>query len=242
MKTKIELENNVKYHYEILGFATFKDIMKKFEENFKFYRIANEGKVNAKEIVYDVPNNMLSNFGIVISKQYEDGKIMLKVRKLSSLKGAMKRPSKKFALGELGKDEEPKDFSLQITQAIENSFNTKFTVDLDAFVKETIPKIQIDIEATKYQLICGTGYRAYMLFENITYRDLKTNNKVMRPSVTLQLPNGNDIPENKEILDTIDKKISELALYNYSRFEIAKQLLYPDVKPQEKTQTVEEEE
>ncbi len=230
---KLELDNTRRYHFVILGLAEFKDIIKKFVSILKFYRFENQGKVKSKEIIYDMPDDLLSDSGIVISKLIENGKIFLQVNKLSSLKGELKRPSKKYNLGTIGKDEEPKDYSLQITQAIESSFTTQFTVDLDAFVQKTIPKIEIDISATKYKIICGSGYRAAMFFEETLYKDIKTGKKVKSSGITLQLP-ADSSPENDEILKTIDRQISEIALYNLSRFEIAKQLLYP--KPIEESE------
>lgn len=176
---------------------------------------------------------MLSDSGIVLSKLYEDGKVMFNVRKLSTLPGQLKRPSKKFILGELEVDEEPKDFSLSIASAIENSFNSTFTVDLDAFVKQTVAKIEITVDAVKYKIISGTGYRASILFENALYRDIKTNKKVSQQGVTLQLPLGEENEKcNQELLNVIDKKIEELAPSNLSRFEIAQRLLYPKVEEQ----------
>lgn len=227
MENKLEFDNKKRYHYVLLGFAKFEDILKIMTENLKFYRIANMGPLHEKEIFYDVPGNMLSDSGIVISKQYENGKIRLKVRKISRLQGELKKPSKKFELGVLGKNEEPKDFSLQISSAIESAFNTKFTVDIDAFVRMTEPKIEVLVDANQYQIICGTGYRATMIFENATYRDIATNKKVSRLGVTLQLPSA-EYEESRELLDLIDKQISSLARINLSRFEIAEQLLYSE--------------
>lgn len=240
--SKLEQEKIKRYHYVVIGFGEFKNILRKLDENLKFYRFENQGKTKVKEIIYDVPNNMLSDSGIVLSKLYEDGKVLFNVRKLSTLPGQLKRPSKKFILGELEVDEEPKDFSLNIASAIENSFNTAFTVDLDAFVKQTRPKIEILIDAQKYKIIGGTGYRASILFEEAVYRDIKTNKKVSRTGVTLQLPMGEENEKcNNEILNIIDRKIEEIAPNNLSRFEIAKKLLYPQDSIDVETKKTEEE-
>ena len=221
------LEKVERYHYVVLGFATFEKVLKKIEDLLKFYRIENQGKTNAKEIIYDVQNNMLSDAGVVLSKQYEDGRIMFNVRKISQLPGVLKRPSKKFILGELQADADPKDFSLEISSAIESSFSTPFTVDLDAFVKQTMPKIEININANKFKIIGGTGFRGYIIQEKVIYRDIKTNKKVEREGVTLQLPLSDAYAdENKKILDIIDREVKELGLFNASRFEIAQKLLY----------------
>ena len=227
---KLEQTNVQNYHYVMLGFADFKKIFKKLEGLLKFYRIENKGKEFAKEIIYDVPDNLLSDAGIVLSKRYETKRIFLNVRKISKLPGEMKRPSKKFILGELESDIEPRNYSLQISSAIENSFSTTFTVDLDSIVKQTIPKIEININSNKYHIIGGTGFRADFFYEIATYKDIKTGKKVDREGVTLQLSNNKEYEEeNKQILDLIDRQIKELALYNLSRFEIAQMLLYPKV-------------
>lgn len=244
VNNKLELENVQRYHYVLIGFSDFKKVLKKLTDLLKFYRIEYQGKVSGKEVIYDVPNNLLSDSGIVLSKQYEDGKIMLKVRKISQLPGEMKRPSKKFMLGELETDAEPRDFSLQISSAIENSFAATFTVDLDSFVKQTVPKIQIDVNSQKYLIIGGTGYRAIMLYETAIYKDIKTGKKVSRDGITLQLNNDEKSQEeNAKILDLIDREIKELALYNVSRFEIAQKLLYPKpIEPDEEDRFTDEEE
>ena len=239
--SKLELENSREFHFVLLGYSKFKDIISKLAGLLSYYRIVDAGKVSLKEVVYDVEDNTLSNAGIVISIQEEKGKDVLKVRKLSRLVGNMKRPPKTYVLGSVEEGEEPKDYSLQVSSAIESSFSTPFTVDLDDFVKKTIPKIEVDIEATKYNVICGTGYRANILCEKATYKDIKTGKKIVRNGVTLLLPRE-ERPESEELLKTIDGKVCELALYNYSRFEIAQKLLYPKAEAEQEEQLSEEEE
>ena len=224
---KGELENIRRYHYVFLGFSKFEDVYEKLQSLLKFYRFEYAGNSNAKEVIYDVPDDLLSSSGLVLSKQFEDGKIMFNVRKLSFLPGAKERPSKKFLLGELEADEEPKDFSLEISSAIENSFTTSFSVDLDSIVKQTMPKIEIIIKAKKYKIIGGTGFRGYLIYENAIYKDIKSGKKVSRLGITLQFSASREWEEeNKKILDIIEREVKELALYNVSRFEIAQKLLY----------------
>lgn len=229
VNSKLELEDSEKKHYVLVGFAEFKKILKKLEEEFKFYRFEYQGKASEKEVIYDVANNLLSDSGVVLSKDCEDGKIKFKVTKISKLQGVLKRPTKEFLLGELETDAEPKDFSLQISTAIENSFSSSFTVDLDSFVRQTYPKIQIDIKSQKYEMIGGTGYRAIILYETAIYKDLKTGKKVSKDGITLKLSSDKESQEeNVKVLDIIDRRIKELALYDVSRFEIAQKLLYSD--------------
>ena len=227
---KHDIEQTVNYHFVLLGFSSFKKVLEKMSELLNFYRFENIGKSDAREIIYDVTGNVLSDAGIVLSKQFEDGKILFNVRKISLLPGAMKKPSQKLILGELESDEEPKDFSKEITAAIENTFSTPLTMDLDSFVKRTFPKIEIKIRGEKYKIIGGTGFRGLLVHEFATYKDIRTNKKVEKEGVVLQLSSLPEYEkENAKFLDFIARQVKELGLYNASRFEIAHKLLYPKV-------------
>ena len=227
-------ENIQRVHYVILGFYTFKDVLKKLEDMLKFYRLEDLGVKKEKEIIYDTKGDLLSNAGIVISKNYHDQKVEFNVTKISMLPGEMKRPSQKFLLGDLEEDSEPRDFSLEVSAAIENLFGVKFTFDLDSIVRQTFPKIAIDIDKHEYNIIGGTGYRAKLSYENNVYRDVASNNKVTSDGVTLKIFLDEKYQEeNKKILDMIERKIKELGLFDLSRFEIAKKLLYPPVEEDE---------
>lgn len=225
---KLELENVQSYHFVFVGFANFKQVFQKITENLPYYRFEKAGKESEREIFYDVPDGLLTTAGLVLSKWYNGNKIFFHVRKLSKLVGAMKRPAKKFLFGSCEEIDQPRDFSLQIASAIENSFSSPFSVDLDSIVKQTRPIIDVDVQSEKYSIICGTGYRAEMLYENATYKDLKTGNKVSRLGVTFKVP-LEEREETDEILDTLSKKVFGLALYDNSRFEIAEKLLYSKI-------------
>lgn len=225
---KLELENVQSYHFVFVGFAEFKDVFKKLIENLPYYRFEHAGKEKEREIFYDVPDELLSTAGLILSKWYSGNKIYFHIRKISTIVGAMKRPSKKFLFGSCEDIDEPKDFSLQISSAIENSFTSPFTVDLDSIVKSTRPIIEVDIQSDKYNIICGTGYRAVMLYENAIYKDIKTGEKVSRLGVTFKFP-LEEREETDEILDVLSRRVLGLAHYDNSRFEIAQQLLYSKI-------------
>lgn len=226
---QIEFENYKECHFVILGYSEFKDVYAKFVSNLKFYRLENKGKYNTEEVIYDVPENTLTDAGIIISSIKEGGKRYLRVKKISLLTGELKRPTKTYILGELYEGEEPEDYSLQLAQTIENSFTMKFTIDIDEVVKKTEPKIEIDIENNSYKMICGTGYRAELIYEKAVYKDIKSKNKVEMEGVTLRIPQQ-PCKESDELLAFIDHKVVELAPYNLTRYEIAKKLLYPQVE------------
>ena len=211
----------------------FNKVLKKLDRELKFYRFEYDGKFKGNEIIYDINSNLLSNAGLVISKQMDEGKSYFKVRKISNLPTAFKSRAQKFFLGECDGNEEPKDFPIQISQAIENSFSTEFTIDLVSIVRKTMPKIQIEVKGQRYKILGGLGYEAVLFFEKTTYKDLVTNKKVKRLGVTLILPQGEEFEcENAEIIEAVDHWCKELVPYQQTRFEIAKRLLSAVNKPE----------
>lgn len=228
---KLEMQNSQSYHFVFVGFADFNRVFKALVENLPYYRFANQGNTTEKEIFYDVPDELLSNAGLILSKWYNAGNIYFHIRRLSQSIAGSKRPTKKFLFGSCEDGDEPKDFSLQIASAIEHSFTSPFSVDLDSIVKQTMPKIEVVIQSTKYQIICGTGYRAIMEYENATYKDIKTGKKVSRLGVTFKFP-LEEREETEEILRVIDRKVKGLGSFDLSRYEIAQKLLYT-IPPEE---------
>ena len=224
---KLEMKNTLDYHYVFVGFADFKKVFKNLTENLPYFRFANKGSSIEKEIFYDVPDGLLSSAGLILSKWYNKGKIYFHIRRLSQPVAGTKRPSKKFLFGSCEDEDEPRDFSLQIASAIEHSFTSPFSVDLDSIVKQTAPKIETVIESQNYEIICGTGYRATMEYEKATYKDVKSGKKVVRLGVTFNFP-FEECEETDEILRVIDRKVKGLASFEISRYEIAEKLLYSE--------------
>lgn len=224
---KLEAEDIKKAHYFFIG-KNYRKTIKKLDDNLPFFRVKKIGSFSGLEIIYDVKSNMLSNAGLVISKQYEDDKAFFKVRKISTLPGGYKRPSQKFELAEVLGSEAPKDFPVQIANAISNSFAGAFTIDLVSVVRQTEPKIEIKVSGEKYEIHGGTGYQCQFLCETAVYRDIETRKKVKRLGFTLKLPKEEKWEkENEKVLRAIDHYCKELVYYQESRFEIAKRLLHP---------------
>lgn len=238
---KLELQDALSFHFVFVGFAEFENVLKNLKNNLPYYRISFAEKTEEKEVFYDVANELLSSAGLVLSKWYNHGKIYFHVRKISNLKNVSRRFSKKFLFGPCEEKDEPRDYSLQIATAIENSFSSPFTVDLDSMVKRTMPIFDVNVKSEKYDVICGTGYRATLLYENATYRDLDTGKKASRLGVTLNVP-IEDRPETAEILDVISKRVLGLAFFDNSRFELGQKLLYsqPEEMPIEYDEDQEE--
>lgn len=232
----LENENKEKHHFYIIG-KNERALIAKLEKHLKFYTLRFEKKFTGKEIIFDVPNNMLSNAGLVLSKQYESKNIYFKVRKINFLpKNIKNRASKKFYLAQCTGIEEPKDYPIQIANAIQSSFSEPFTIDLVSIVRQTVPKIEILVHGKKYEIIGGFGYKGALTFEKVVYRDLVTSKKVIKYGVTLILPSSEKEQKyNDEILEIIDKYCTELIPYRSTRFEIAKRLLYPETMQSDET-------
>ncbi len=225
----LENENKEKHHFYIIG-KNEKALIAKLEKHLKFFTLRFQKKFTGKEIVYDVKNDMLSNAGLVLSKQYEEKSIYFKVRKINFLSNSVKkRVSKKFYLAECSGKEEPKDYPIQIANAIQSSFSEPFTIDLVSIVRQTVPKIEMTVHGNKYEVIGGFGYKATLNFEKVVYKDLITGKKVSKYGVTLIVPaSEKEQKYNDEVLDVIDRYCTELVPYRSTRFEIAKRVLYPE--------------
>lgn len=225
----LENENKEKHHFYIIG-KNEKALIAKLEKHLKFFTLRFQKKFTGKEIVFDVKNDMLSNAGLVLSKQYEEKSIYFKVRKINFLPNSVKkRASKKFYLAECSGKEEPKDYPIQIANAIQSSFSEPFTIDLVSIVRQTVPKIEMTVHGNKYEVIGGFGYKATLNFEKVVYKDLITGKKVSKYGVTLIVPaSEKEQKYNDEVLDVIDRYCTELVPYRSTRFEIAKRLLYPE--------------
>lgn len=217
----------IKHHYDMLRDDVSK-VIKKLDRELAFYRFYFDSRVKGVEIIYDTPTDLLSSAGIVLSKQFENGKAFFKVRKLSYLPTELRKPSSKFYLAECSGKETPKDYPIQIASAINNAFSNVFTIDLVEVVKQTIPRYEIKVKGEFYTLTSGTGMKGSIMFENATYKDFSTGRKVKKKGATVALPSDPAFKkEVEEVLDAIERKCKELFPYNESRFEIAQRVLRP---------------
>lgn len=220
----------IKIHYDMIR-DNEAQVVEKLDRELKFYRILFQKKIRGLEIIYDTPNHLLSGAGIVLSKQYDNGKAFFKVRRISYLPTEFRKPSQKFFLTETNKKESPKDFPLQIATSINNAFSNVFTIDLVEVVKQTVPRFEIKLKGNLYSLTSGLGMKVQIVFEKVIYRDCASGRKVKHQSMTLTLPGDPSCKrEVEEIQAAIEKSCKELLRYNESRFEIAERLLRPRVQ------------
>lgn len=217
--------SDVKYHYDMIRDNQDK-IVDKLNLNLGFFSFRKARKIKGVEVIYDTPNKLLSNAGIVLSKQTDEDGSYFKVRKISKIPTEAKRKSQKFALAKCGTREAPKDFALQVSTAINNSFSNVFTIDLAEVVKKTMPMIEIIVKGDVYDISGGTGFKGSLMFEKVTYKDLVTHKKVKREGVTLVLPSDKIYERDVEaVLEGVERYCKELIPYKESRFEIATRVL-----------------
>ena len=224
---KVELQKNDNYHYVLAGFTTFDDVLKTLKKIMPFWRITPSGKMYIKEIFYDNDYNMLSSAGIVLSKSTTNKNTFFNIRRLARV---LNKKNIKYQIDNYcGAKDHPREYAEQIAAAINNCFSTSLTIDLETLVKKTTAKIQIDIFKKNFKLICGSGYKATIVYEKVYYKDLKNGKKVVQDGVSLTVPKG-ELDETAQLLKLIERNIPGLVLYEESRFEIAQKLLYSDDK------------
>lgn len=222
-KKVAELRATDNYHFVFAGFTTFKDALKIMKDNLHFYRFEEGEKKNIKEIFYDNEYNMLSDAGIVLSKSMTTQDTFFNIRRLSRL---LNKRNKKYTIDRrCSPTDHPRDYAEHIAAAINDSFSSSLTIDLENIVKKTQEKILIENNKTIYNVICGSGYRAKLVEEHLLFKDIKTGKKVFQEAVCLSVPSG-EYPETAELLKFIERNISGLVLFKESRFEIAQRLLY----------------
>lgn len=237
--TNIELQTTENFHFVFAGFITFEEVIKRLKEKTPFYRIAQKGKKVIKEIFYDNEYNMLSDSGIVLSKSSTKENTYFNIRRISH--AANIKDSKYRIDGVCQASDHPKDYTKKIATAIENTFMSPLTIDLESIVKKTKEKIEVVIKKTIYDIICGTGYHAEFTHEEVSYKDVESGNKVFQECATLTVPSG-EYEETAHLLNIIERTIPNLVLYKESRFEIAQKLLYSEEQELQLPQEGEDEE
>ena len=111
MKFEMKNQNCRTYHYEFAGFSTFKEALRQLSASLPYYRFEPVGTVSNIEIFYDVPSFLLSNGGIIISKEIEDGEACFNIRKLNLLKNLITR-NEQYLSCPCEFDDSPKDYAL----------------------------------------------------------------------------------------------------------------------------------
>lgn len=220
----------INHHYEMIR-KSQTQVIDKLDAELRFFRIYFDEKFSSIEIIYDTPNNLLTNAGIVLSKLYDGEKYFFRVRKQSYLPIELRKNAiKKYFISTCQPNHTPKDFPLQIASAINDAFQNIFTIDLVDVVKQTIPKYEIKVKGDIYTLASGNGMKGQLVFEKVIYKDFSTGRKVKQNCVNLRLPEGDQFAKEKEeVIDAIDRKCKELLPYSENRFEIARRLLKPRV-------------
>ncbi|MBQ8909093.1 MAG: hypothetical protein IJY90_02250 [Clostridia bacterium] len=222
---KADFQSNDNYHYVIAGFTRFKDVFKKIKKAMPYYRFGKLPKKKITETFYDNEYNMLSDAGIILSKSATKKDAFFNIRRLSR---TLHKKSKKYKIDSGCQSyDHPRDYAQKIATAIDNMFSASLPIDVENIVKKTKPMIEIILDKTPYEMVCGTGFKGKITHENVTYKDVATGKKVIQESVCLSVPVG-DAEETQEILRVIERVTPSLVLFKESRFELAQKLLYPE--------------
>ena len=216
---------DMKYEYDILK-GDEKKIVNKLNFHLGFYSFRPFQKSRKVEIFYDTETNLLSSAGIVLSKVIRDKACFIQISKINYVSSNVNKADKKIKVTDCQSKQTPRDFTFQIATAITNMYQNIFTIDLKKKKKKVSPFIQVKTEENVYQVFGGTGYKATMSFEKITYKDLKHGKKVKRKGATLRtVLDPSYEKERQDLLFGIERYCKELFPYTESKFEIAKRVL-----------------
>lgn len=226
----VEMKNTDIVKYEAIAKKPFDKVLA-LGSILKFYKINYFCPTESNETFYDTSSDVLANAGITLSRIQEGNKVFFKVEQLPSLFNTKKATSKVF-VHKVGVRDKLSDHAFYLVDGIKSIFSTQFSVDLENIIKNAIPKITINIKSQVYKVISGTGFRAYIALEDITYRNHITKKKYKVQGLTVKNESGN-VFENEfiEFNKAIDKYCKELIQVHDVIYEHAKKVTRKVEKP-----------
>lgn len=223
--------HHIRMNYDVL-IDNEKMTLAKLAANLGFYNILYDGKINEVETVYDTDKRLLTGAGLLIRKKHSTKRTYFSLVRISSMANVRMREKKSF-LGECEPKDQPRDFPVQIAEAINKIFNNLFTINVVDVVKHCEPYIVTEITGNRYKIVSGTGYEAEMCFETLKIRDAQTGRKLKLRNFSLSLElNPNYEKEREHILWVIERYCKEFVPLNRNRFEVAEVAVRPRISEQ----------
>ncbi len=230
---------NIRRNYDIYE-KNEKKTLNKLDRALNFFNLSPKSKIKETEIVYDTPNRLFTSTGLILSKKILPKRNYFRISRSNMIKDVSTTETKHF-LGECELKDEPRDFPAEIAKGLNDFMPNLFAVDLLTIVSHLEPYVKIDITGESYQLSSGTGYSATLSFEthkytNLSKQKIKNSRQNMKKRIfSVEMPNDPTfIEERRQIMTAIEKNCKELVPFDRNRFEIAKALLFPQVKEVEK--------
>ncbi|MEG1752056.1 MAG: hypothetical protein RR140_02180 [Clostridia bacterium] len=207
--------------YIVLDEIAFKKIMSLVNVR-KFDVLTNEGKIKKKIVFLDTPNNLLTTNGIIISKVIENSKAYFIVERQKFLPKMFRTGTEKFCKIEINSKDKLMDHKLQVVDAITALYDTSISIDFENILKNALPKIETYTNANCVRLVNGSGLRAFLFFEEITYENLETGRKNFRLGLTVKMDCSKlYLNAFNEYIWNLERLVKELTPISENEFDYA---------------------
>lgn len=220
--------------YTIYSKSGIKEVLA-LENVFPQYTFSFEEKVDTISTFYDNKSGDLATAGINISKNVENGRkghIRIE-REFMQQKGVIvdKNKEEKVYIHPIVVKDTIKDHMFFVIDGITNLFSTQFHIDLEHVVKNSIPKIIINSKAKRYKIYGGTGFKAEMFFEHVSYKNTETGRSDKNIMLTVRLLSSEQfLPSFNDFLAQLEKNVKQLIDSPESKYTIARRMTRPITK------------
>lgn len=216
---------------------------KKILSNARFLSIDDftlEGRNKYSIIYYDTPENLLTNAGILLYKTWEKGNHYFIVQRLSILPSTSKLRRNEIYKHKIDASDTPIMHSFYLINGIVSMFTTQFSIDLENVIKNVKPIIIVNIKGILYKIFSGTGFKANLSFEEVTYINCLNKRKKFNKELSVELlATQTFLPEFKKFIFLLEKYCKDIIPKKESRFNYAKRVTEMIPKKAKETTTVE---
>ncbi len=233
----VKVNNTTTKKYEAIDDGAFKNFLN-FASSLKFQKVNYLNSDYCKETYFDTPAHLLSKAGVILSRFEEGNSVFFKVETTASLSKILNKLNKEVFVHKVGFNDKLSDHAFYIKDGITSLYSNPFSVDLENIINNSIPYIEIVINAQVYELISGTGMRAKFALENKKVKNFETKRKYKVQSITLKLDGNPEVYEKEfaELDALIQKRCKKILAIDENQFDWAVKVTKPIVKqPKEKT-------
>ena len=212
--------------YTLFSKNSFNKVLAVSQE-LPLYSFYDEGRDLTTEMYLDSPNNLLSSAGILLSKVVEEGKAYFKVEREEYLpeRKTVLAKEKKVFIHPIGIKDSVSDHALFLIDGITSMFFTRFNIDLENVLKTVVPKMQIENKRVHFKALSGKGFKAELVYENISARNYETKRKAELLMMRVEQTSSKVyLDEFNNFTNKLEKYCKEIIPIDESKYEIVKRM------------------
>ena len=176
------------------------------EQKLNLHRFSLEKQYKQSEIFYDTSTNLLSKAGILLSKTISPEKTYFKVERQSTLLKSYARKKETVFIHEVGVRDKVMDHAFFLVDGIKALFTTQFTIDLENVLKNIFPKIVVDSNVDKWNVMSGGGFKGSIYFQTSKINNLESKRKNHFKAMKVQLESPDTyLPSFNYLIEQIEK-------------------------------------